>query len=239
MTRESENSFQFTGREELENSELMINYNSYIVSLIRAAFVRERGAGQAVVDFGAGIGTLTKIFRSAVGFSPVTIELDGAQRLVLSSLGFQAYSSLTELADEAYGFCYSANVLEHIEDDVEALKKIKCKLKEGGRLALWVPAFPCLWNAHDERIGHKRRYTRASLRSTMERAGFEVHEVRYCDSVGFVITFLFKLIGRRDGKVGHRSLLLFDRMVFPVSRALDGVCGGFIGKNVFAVGTKR
>lgn len=44
---------------------------------------------------------------------------------------------------------------------------------------LSVPAFECLWNEHDIDVGHKRRYTKASLSHLLESNGFRVVEMKY------------------------------------------------------------
>lgn len=63
------------------------------------------------------------------------------------------------------------NVLEHIEDDVEALRQVRRILKPGGIVVIEVPAGPKLYDFFDKHLHHFRRYSAASLREVGERAG--------------------------------------------------------------------
>ncbi len=64
-------------------------------------------------------------------------------------------------------------VLEHIEDDSAALRKIRAWLKEGGHLFLSVPAHMKKWGKDDEIFGHFRRYEKTELLKLLEKNGFE------------------------------------------------------------------
>lgn len=64
------------------------------------------------------------------------------------------------------------DVLEHVEDEQAFLREVRRCLAPGGRIYLTVPAGRWLWSDEDTRAGHFRRYTRASLRAALERAGF-------------------------------------------------------------------
>jgi SAM-dependent methyltransferase len=64
-------------------------------------------------------------------------------------------------------------VLEHLEDDVAALRRWAKWLRPGGRLVLSVPAQPHRFGPWDEAVGHYRRYTRDSLEEALVEAGFE------------------------------------------------------------------
>ena len=66
------------------------------------------------------------------------------------------------------------DVLEHLDDDVGALREVRRVLAAGGWLALSVPAYPGLFSNNDRVVGHRRRYTRASLAAALAAAGFEL-----------------------------------------------------------------
>ena len=78
-----------------------------------------------------------------------------------------------------YDLVVLLDVLEHIENDVEALESAYRSLKPGGRLLLTVPALHWLWSHHDELNQHFRRYDRISLKASMVAAGFEVETLRF------------------------------------------------------------
>lgn len=71
------------------------------------------------------------------------------------------------------------DVLEHIEDDVSALRRLADMLAAGGRVYLTVPAHRALWSSIDVNAGHFRRYTRKGLVRVLEEAGLEVDLASY------------------------------------------------------------
>ncbi len=77
------------------------------------------------------------------------------------------------------------DVLEHVEDDVEALKGIGPLLGHRGRLLLTVPAYPWLWSAHDVFLHHKRRYTKSSLQASLTSAGLRTERLTHFNSLLF------------------------------------------------------
>jgi len=223
----------YTGVENLEVMREAENYNRYLQSL-----VEQHAAGATrVIDFGAGSGTFA-IPCVAAGFDLTAVEPDAHLRATLAEARIRAVADVALLPDEAFQFAYTLNVLEHIEDDVEALKALRAKLVPRGRLFVYVPAFPVLFTSMDARVRHVRRYTRATLRSSLEAAGFEIREMRYADSLGFAATLMFKALDNGRGDVNRRLLKLYDRLAFPVSRTLDTLTHRWFGKNLLALAEK-
>jgi SAM-dependent methyltransferase len=221
--------FSYTGREELDQALHLPRYNRHIAGL----FVKGMEPGQSLMDFGAGTGTIAALVREqAQAEKIVCVELDRDNIAALHGKDFVVVTDALFVPENSIDVVYSSNVLEHIEDDVAMLKTLHCRLKPGGRAIFWVPAFPCLWTAMDARVGHYRRYTRATITQAFREAGFTVEKCFKQDSLGFFVTLLFKLIGSRDGKVNNASLKIYDDIVFPVSRLCDTVCSRLFGKNV-------
>lgn len=104
---------------------------------------------------------------------------------------------------ERFELVVMLDVLEHIEEDVGSLRILRQRLAPGASIAITVPAFPWLWSSHDEVHHHKRRYTRASLRHTLEQAGFEQIELGYFNSILFPLAVahrcMLRLLGRKGG----------------------------------------
>jgi len=70
------------------------------------------------------------------------------------------------------------DVLEHLDDDAAAARSMFGTLRPGGTFLVAVPADPRLWSAHDEAVGHVRRYTRQTLTEVLVAAGFDVRRMR-------------------------------------------------------------
>jgi SAM-dependent methyltransferase len=213
------------------------NYNKWLVDL----FIRHAASltrpGAKILDFGAGHGTLSRIFSDRTGLKPDGVELDDRLRKILRDRGFNGYASLAETPDR-YDLIFSSNVLEHIDDDRTALKDLYDRQTANGVLLLYVPAFAAIWTKMDERVGHYRRYTKGELAGKLRAAGYKVDAAFYCDSVGFMLSFLFKFLGPKSGEPSSRSLKLFDRFLLPLSKVLDVPFHNLFGKNVFVAATK-
>jgi SAM-dependent methyltransferase len=80
---------------------------------------------------------------------------------------------------EEYNLVLLLDVLEHIDDDLTALRAARSVLRSDGHLLLTVPALPWLWSRHDEANEHYRRYSKVGLRRVLNEAGFEVETIRF------------------------------------------------------------
>lgn len=68
----------------------------------------------------------------------------------------------------------AGEVLEHIEDDEDFIRKVFALLKPGGVFVLTVPVDQRLWSGADAAAGHFRRYTVEEIGEKLRRAGFAV-----------------------------------------------------------------
>jgi SAM-dependent methyltransferase len=133
------------------------------------------------------------------------IEIDEAARAIASArLGHKVMDSplpeLPGIDDNAYDLVAILDVLEHVEQDREALASIARKLRPGGKLLITVPAFPWMWSAHDEVNHHKRRYTRSALRKVVDEAGLKLEMLSWFNSLLFPLAAAARLAGRLTGK---------------------------------------
>ncbi len=90
----------------------------------------------------------------------------------------------------------------------------------------------------DKKVGHFRRYKLGELISIMEMSGFEVRGTRYIDILGVLVSIVYKFYGSKDGTIKPRSVSLYDRFTFPVSKLLDVLTGKLIGKNTYIITRK-
>ena len=63
------------------------------------------------------------------------------------------------------------NVLEHIADDISALRQLSRSLTANGNMVLFVPGYQQLYGEFDRRVGHHRRYTPTTIAATAREAG--------------------------------------------------------------------
>jgi SAM-dependent methyltransferase len=209
---------------------LLPNYNRSI-----AEMVCRYGAGASrSLDFGAGLGTLTVDVRAG-GLDPICFEPDARQRAELVRRGFRTVDSLDDIPEGSLDYIYSSNVLEHIEDDVAALAQLRSKLRPGGRLFLYIPAFQSLFSSMDRAVGHHRRYERAMLAEKLRSAGFRVEDTYYADVLGYFVTRIFQAAGDDTGKINPFTMRVYDTLIFPVGRVIERLTRVPVGKNVVAV----
>jgi SAM-dependent methyltransferase len=126
------------------------------------------------------------------------------------------------------------NVLEHVNDHVEAVRVLAGATRPGGRVVLWVPGYPRLYGEFDRQVGHVRRYTPRTLREAVEAAGLRVLEVRPVNLLGGIAWWLAVRLGR----VGHPRRWLvwpYDTMLIPVSRVLERLVRPPFGQSVVCI----
>lgn len=184
--------------------------------------------GKRVLDIGAGIGTFSRL---AAEHADEVVAVEPEARFAsLLSERFSAESCVKvarleagHLEPGALGLPFDSvmclNVLEHIEDDLDALARLRAQLRPDGHLLLLVPAHPSLYGPLDQGIGHFRRYTRRELGEKLAGVGLATAELRYVNPVGWAAWFFYARVLRRKALStgGARS---FDAIV-PIVRPLD------------------
>ena len=147
--------------------------------------------GERVLEIGAGIGNLTAnlVPRTVYWASDVNPQyLDRLNKLKVTRPYLQVgYTDAT--AGETYpkgdfDTIICLNVVEHIQDDVNALKNIRANLSEHGRAIVLVPSGPGLYGTLDNVLGHFRRYTRDQLVEACAHAGFRVEKILKFNRIG-------------------------------------------------------
>jgi SAM-dependent methyltransferase len=86
----------------------------------------------------------------------------------------RALAEQIPLADNTVSRLTSLDVVEHLDDDLVALREYRRVCRSGARAVFTVPAYAWLWSEHDNRAAHRRRYRRRQFRAVVERAGFDV-----------------------------------------------------------------
>lgn len=220
----------YTGVDNLEVMSSAVKLTRYLRDIIAMA------AGPVetkphVLDFGAGTGTIAERV-TELGYHVTCLEPDESRRALLGELRLPTVPDPEAAAALApFDLIYAINVIEHIDDDVAALTQLRGLLRPGGKLVIFVPAFPMLYSEMDRRIGHFRRYRLGTLESVTKRAGFAIDRAGYVDSLGFFGSLVSKWLFSRDGKISEWMVGTYDRYVFPVSTTLDPLTGRLLGRN--------
>ena len=120
-----------------------------------------RQGGLRLVEVGCGSGgnlPMLAKFGAVVGAEPEPIAVSHF-RQKRSGIFEVIHHRVPEPLPGRYHVIGMFDVLEHIDDDVGALKWAAEQLEPGGILVLSVPAFQFLWSEQDEAAHHFRRYT--------------------------------------------------------------------------------
>jgi SAM-dependent methyltransferase len=136
--------------------------------------------GQALLNVGAGQGTFSQLLEArgfevtSVDPSPAAVELLRAR---VRGPVLAAAAGELPFADASFDGAVLGEVLEHIEDDLAALREVARVLRPGGVVAASVPANPDWFGPSDEWAGHRRRYTRDGLLELCAGAGLTVERL--------------------------------------------------------------
>lgn len=133
------------------------------------------------------------------------IEIDETARAFASErlgkpVGTAPLPELHGVAPGSYDLVAVLDVIEHVEDDVAALKAIATALKPGGKILITVPAHQWMWSAHDVVNHHKRRYSKRGFEALLAKAGLQGRRLGYFNSLLFPLAVAARFAGKLMGK---------------------------------------
>jgi SAM-dependent methyltransferase len=175
-----------------ENSFWFKHRNSVILDLIKNFPPRDY-----IFDIGGGNGFVTKSLKEN-GYNTFLVEpgiqgVKNAQKRGISNILCSTFEDA-----QFHEGCISAigifDVLEHIENDLEYLKKISWHLEPEGILYLTVPSYRFLWSQEDDSAGHYRRYTLKSINKVLIDSGFKIKYKSYFFSFLPIPILLFRTL---------------------------------------------
>lgn len=158
-------------------------WHRYRRELVKEAAARTAGPPRRFVDVGCGVGTMVEAAAEAWPHAQCVgaeASLDALRRA--SARGRVVVAAAAEalpFADATADLVTSLDVVEHLDDDVAALREYARVMGPAATLVLTVPAYQWLWSDHDEMLGHRRRYTKAQLTRAVEDAGLTVVRTTY------------------------------------------------------------
>jgi SAM-dependent methyltransferase len=161
----------------------------------------------------AGCGSGRNMIELARHGSVTGVELSRTSVEVARSRGSGEVieGSVIELPFERDSFelAVSLDVIEHLEDDLGALRELRRVVVPGGLLLLTVPAYPWLWSGHDEINHHHRRYTRRALQNVARQAGWDQVRTTYFNSLLLPVAIILRLLERVNTRTTESSLDLW------------------------------
>lgn len=204
-----------------------------VIGALAAQVAEQLSPGYRVLEVGCGTGNVLRTLTDACPTGTVVgmdLFADGLRfaRARLPNALLVRGDVLHPPFAERFEIVGMFDVLEHLEDDLGALRALRLLVADGGTLILTVPAGRALWSYFDEASRHVRRYEIEELADKLTRTGFEVEFLSPYMGILYPMLWLGRRLAGGDHQPGADPELtrrLFDRElhVNPVAGAALGV----------------
>jgi SAM-dependent methyltransferase len=220
----------------LESLQSATNYNDWVASLALPFL------GEHPIEVGSGIGEhattwlrhgvprLTVSDTSEEMVAQLRRRFAGDERVAVTSM------DVVDTPNASHSSVVAFNMLEHVADDVDALRGAARLVRPNGNVIVFVPAFEFAMSRFDRALGHYRRYRCRDLASRFGAAGLTVVETRYVNAPGLIAWFVGMRLLRMTPREGL-TLRLWDRALVPMTRALESRVAPPFGQSVLGVAT--
>jgi len=160
-----------------------------------------------------------------------------AQQLEICHIEAGGLPEPVPFEDGKYDLVCLLDVLEHIENDEEALTRISQLLRPNGRLLVTVPAYAWMWSAHDDAHHHFRRYTVNMLNKRARQANLTATKLGYFNTLLFPLIAVARLLGKLSAKSGHSDAAMPPSIINMMLRGIFSFERHLVPKVMFPFGT--
>jgi 2-polyprenyl-3-methyl-5-hydroxy-6-metoxy-1,4-benzoquinol methylase len=225
---------------------ILANYYQWILALHAVQM------GTPVLDIGCGIGNATEVLlrnsphdiiacdRDPESLRALEARVGSSSRLKTICCDIESDIMLKK-CEGSYNSILLLDVLEHVEDDIGLLTRIRKLAKVGGTLFVKVPSCPRLFCEMDAASGHVRRYTRERLLNVLCQSGWSIISATSMNVIGAAAYWLRK----RSQTAGRNFSLTFSvrqlrwiNKLVPCVRLFDRISGPPFGLSLVVTATK-
>jgi len=197
-----------------------------------------------LLEFGSGIGNISELLSS---YTPLCLT-DTDERMLghlknkfsqINDISVN-FLDITQPPPEhlagSFQTVIGINVLEHVEDDEQALFHLGNVLKPSGKLLLLVPAKKWAYTELDKQLGHFRRYEKKELGEKLVKASFHIEKLYFFNIIGLMSWIIRDKI-QRSGGLRPYQVSSFDTIV-PILKRIEAKVRMPLGISLIAIAQK-
>jgi hypothetical protein len=201
-------------------------------------FIKNHLKGE-LAEIGAGTGVFIpfykKITKSITIYEP---SLNLFKILKKKYKNIRIFNKILNKNNELYDVIIYMDVIEHIKNYENELKKALGQLKTNGKLIVNVPAFNFLFSEFDKNVGHYQRFHKKNFLKFCEKNNLKIIKLKYYDIVGFILIVISKYLLKPNPKK-LKSNIKFWNFLIPISKLLDNIFFNILGKSLIFIAQKK
>ena len=166
-----------------------------IATQIKKLF-KDKQKPASILDVGCGTGVnfrILKKFGQVTGVDDSKLAINFCRKRGIGEAKTGQAEKLP-FPKNSFDLICAFDLIEHVDDDVLALKEFQRVCKPGGFVFILAPAYQFLWSEHDEALHHKRRYSLSDLHRKMSLSNLNVVKRSYLITFLFIPILLFRFL---------------------------------------------
>lgn len=196
----------------------------------------------SILEVGCGIGTFTQTISKYGKVTAIDIDQNLIEK-IKNNRNSNITTGLGDIEKDKYFFkdtmfdtIVCINVLEHIENDTQAIKNMYKVLRKEGIVILLVPSHPILYGEIDKSIGHFRRYTKKDIEQKLEKKEFKILQFKTLNLVGAIGWFISGRIFKN--KIVDQSKIKLFNVVAPFFLRVEDLINPPFGTSFLIIAKK-
>jgi 2-polyprenyl-3-methyl-5-hydroxy-6-metoxy-1,4-benzoquinol methylase len=215
---------------ELEHFDSASNFRKYQILLIKKFIKGE------FLEVGAGKGGLIPFYKNLVKDITIIepeIKLFNILKKKNTNKKIKIKQKTIKDLKKKFDTIIYYDVLEHIKNDLDEIKKAKKRLNKNGYLIFSVPAYQSFYSSFDKSVGHHKRYNKKDFKKFEKKTNLKIEKLVYYDSMGFFFLVLNKLFSLKQTNL--KSKIYLWNLLMPISKLIDSLTFNMFGKSLLCV----